>query len=270
MDKCFLSEIIDKSGIILNQYGKRKHYCGQKKILYISNYDIFSVISGCYTLIINERKYIAQAKDTFLLTPNCTFTIIANDDSVQLFYHFSVIYAGKKLSGNFDDFLLPHSFNFLIGLFKEYTDNCLKDDIFTQTAIKPILKLILIKMIFLNEKNYNCFAKSMSKIYSNQILDVLRYIHMNRGVSIKISCLAKMVGYNENYFSTYFKKNVGISISNYIDNVKMNVAKELLIEKKLLIKEVAMELGFSDQFIFSKKFKKHFGLPPNEFKKIDI
>ncbi len=95
MDINFFTELIDKSEIFLSRSGHGKHQKYRKETITFQDFDIFHTLSGNYTLIINNKKYTANPRDSFLMTPNSTLTLIANEDSEQLYYHFSVVYAGK-------------------------------------------------------------------------------------------------------------------------------------------------------------------------------
>ena len=124
-------------------------------------------------------------------------------------------------------------------------------------------------MLLSHSENFKEFSKGKQSATSSNIFNVIKYIHDNSGKQISCSELSELCGFNKSYFSRYFKKWTGISVSNYIENVTMKAAKHLLVEENLSVKAVAAELGFSDQFTFSKKFKKHFGVAPILFKKIN-
>ena len=67
------------------------------------------------------------------------------------------------------------------------------------------------------------------------------------------------------YLCRLFKKFGSQSPYQYLTLLKMNRAADMLLESKALIKEIAFEVGFSDQFHFSRTFKRIFGLSPTEF-----
>lgn len=67
-----------------------------------------------------------------------------------------------------------------------------------------------------------------------------------------------------------FKKETGFSPNQYFLMMKINSAKERLLRPNVSIKEIAYELGFSDQYYFSRLFKKKEGIPPKEFRKKNL
>ncbi|MEN6313034.1 MAG: AraC family transcriptional regulator [Clostridiaceae bacterium] len=271
MDRDLLAELIDKSEIILSPSGHGRHRKDTEVVRTLADYDFFYILSGSYALTINGREYAASPGDSYLLTPKSTFVLTANIDSEQLFYHFSVQYAGKmNLAGDFEDYRLSPAQSSLIKLFRECFEDCINGKTAAKAALKSVLKVILLEMVFTSEENLRKFTVSTQYSFNSRFLNVIKYIQANPCIPINNSFLAEMAGLNPCYFSRYFKKFAGISASDYIDNVKMNAAKQLLMDKKVSVKEAAIELGFSDQFVFSKKFKKHFSISPNEFKKMNI
>jgi AraC-like DNA-binding protein len=69
---------------------------------------------------------------------------------------------------------------------------------------------------------------------------------------------------NYDYANRIFKKHFGQSIINHRNRLRINTAKVLMLEKS--INEVAVSLGFSNQYYFSKCFKKYEGISPLEYK----
>ena len=53
-------------------------------------------------------------------------------------------------------------------------------------------------------------------------------------------------------------------LSNYLIRIKMEKARELLLERNLIVKEVAYQTGYTDQNYFSKVFKQYYGYPPTD------
>ncbi len=71
---------------------------------------------------------------------------------------------------------------------------------------------------------------------------------------------------SEAYFSYAFKKFAGISLMNYIMEVRVDKAKELLLSGDYKVKDIALQVGYTDQHYFTKVFKKLTGLSPIEYK----
>lgn len=67
------------------------------------------------------------------------------------------------------------------------------------------------------------------------------------------------------YLSRVFKEVTGYPIITYFNKMKIDKAKELFVEGNKKVKEVAYELGFTNEFYFSRIFKKIEGISPSEF-----
>ncbi len=91
------------------------------------------------------------------------------------------------------------------------------------------------------------------------------YITSNYGKRISVSSLARETGYSASFIHHRFKEDFGMSPAKYILARKMKTSRKMLLEGKS-VGETAGELGFYDQFHFSKVFKKYFGHPPSEFR----
>ena len=71
------------------------------------------------------------------------------------------------------------------------------------------------------------------------------------------------------YLGTLFHREVGMSFSTYIRNVRIDKAKELLCGTQLKLYEIAEKTGYSDPKYFSKVFREATGLTPAEYRKND-
>ena len=82
----------------------------------------------------------------------------------------------------------------------------------------------------------------------------------------KVAELAAMSGMSESHFSRMFKAAMGTSPIDWLRRERINQAKRRLIESDDAIKEIAQQVGYSDQFFFSKDFKKMTSLTPTQFR----
>ncbi len=90
------------------------------------------------------------------------------------------------------------------------------------------------------------------------------YITVHSHGLIKLEELAEGTGYTKEYLAKLFKKEMGISISDYILKVRVDEAKELLVTGRSC-GEVTHLLGFSSQSYFIRQFKKTTGMTPKLF-----
>ena len=83
-----------------------------------------------------------------------------------------------------------------------------------------------------------------------------------------MSELADMNHISEEHLSRSFKKEMGISITTHIGNIRVNKAAELLKSTSLSISDIAMYIGYSDNNYFVKVFKKRYGMTPSAYRSL--
>ena len=114
---------------------------------------------------------------------------------------------------------------------------------------------------------------AMNVIYCRQdgesvIDDVISYIDRFYAQPLTLEELAVQFGYNSGYLGRLFTKTTGCAFTYYLNECRIKKAKELLSEGKYKVYEVSQQVGYSDVDYFGRKFRKHAGLTPAEFKKI--
>lgn len=100
-----------------------------------------------------------------------------------------------------------------------------------------------------------------------EFLPTLEYIENNLDSTLANSELAALHSWHPTYFANRFSRALGISPRNYIINKRIEKARQLLWLGGRTISQVAQEVGFSDEFYFSRVFKKLTGLPPRRYHK---
>lgn len=75
---------------------------------------------------------------------------------------------------------------------------------------------------------------------------------------------------NASYLSCLFKKKTGVNISRYVNQVRVEAAKELLDTTTKCITEICFEVGFNDSNYFAKVFKQITAMTPKEYRNRQI
>lgn len=96
---------------------------------------------------------------------------------------------------------------------------------------------------------------------------IKQFIDDNMSRPLDITMIADYVHMSRNYVSSYFKKNTGMVLNEYILKVKMDQALHLLNNSTLKINQIALEVGFTDPKYFCKVFKKYTGITASDFRK---
>ncbi|MDF2924889.1 MAG: AraC family transcriptional regulator [Paenibacillaceae bacterium] len=108
---------------------------------------------------------------------------------------------------------------------------------------------------------------SGNHVYSH-IKICMDYIKKNYAEPLERETLAEIASLSPSYFSTVFKQVAGYTPTQYITNIRLDQAKQLLQNTGMTICEVARQVGFQDPLYFGRVFANHTGLPPREFRKI--
>ena len=107
-----------------------------------------------------------------------------------------------------------------------------------------------------------------AQTYSNDINNAIDYISAHLSAHLTISEIAKAVNLANSTLSSKFRREVGMSVGEYIDYRVILVAMQMLISSESTILEISNLLGFCDQFYFSRRFKKRYGVSPQHFRKM--
>lgn len=97
---------------------------------------------------------------------------------------------------------------------------------------------------------------------------IKKFLHENYLENISISEIAEKFGFSQAYLTRIYFKIEKTTPSKYQLTLRMNAAKKYLKDPSLTIAEIAALLNYSDQFAFSKAFKKHENISPMEYRKM--
>jgi two-component system response regulator YesN len=99
------------------------------------------------------------------------------------------------------------------------------------------------------------------------VIEVIKdYIDKNYCTEIRLSMFREKYFFSKEYLSKRFKQKYGVGIYEYALKLRMERAKELLMNDDLQIQEISERLGYSNNNYFSKAFKNYYGLSPTDFR----
>lgn len=100
----------------------------------------------------------------------------------------------------------------------------------------------------------------------DEIEKAIKFINSNYYKDINMAMVANYVSLNYYYFSSVFKEKTGMSFLDYLNKVRVEKAKELLVKTDLKIWEIAAKVGYKNPKHFARIFKELTGLTPNEYR----
>lgn len=195
-------------------------------------------------------------------TPNVVFTDIQMPvmDGIQLIKHlweYNKYIKCVILSGH-DNF--------------DYAQSAIEYGAFAY-LLKPVnldeLSNLLKKLEITLLSDHNILASELNhtSYSSDEIANLIKlYIENNYNKPIDLNVIADHFSFSPSYLTKIFVKHFNITPSKYIQNYRINIAKQLLGDYSLTINVVANLVGYTDQFHFSKSFKQVVGMSPTAFR----
>lgn len=138
------------------------------------------------------------------------------------------------------------------------------------TEINEIKDANQLKLWLLNyaKETIDLIAKKRINEADPIVFNAIEYINCNYEKELTLENVAQKVGVSTYYFSRLFKLKTRKNFVDFVSELRVAKAKELLKDPKRSIKEIAYETGFNSQIYFCKVFKKTVNLTPMEFREL--
>lgn len=107
-----------------------------------------------------------------------------------------------------------------------------------------------------------CHLEAPSTIAKHIQQHILEHLHED----LSLIKLAEMVFLHPNYLSRLFKRTLNVTLSEYVNEARMTLAKQLLKTSNMKIYEIAAPTGHESAAYFTRSFKKHTNLTPQEYR----
>lgn len=131
----------------------------------------------------------------------------------------------------------------------------------TLTETKRLLEELTEELSFRQQKQLN------ANIKNHLIQQALIYIRKNSAMALSLQSVSAAVGLSESYFSSLFSQTVHSTFSQYLNKVRIEKAKELLLDSNYRINEIAYQIGYQTEEHFHRVFRKFTGQTPKEFQR---
>jgi YesN/AraC family two-component response regulator len=128
-----------------------------------------------------------------------------------------------------------------------------------------VVKLLEIFASHLSELS-NQIVVQQENAESPMITRAKQYIRENQAEELSLGQVAKAVNASAFYFCKMFKKGTGINFTEYVCRVRIESAKNLLLNPNLRVSEIAYQVGFQSLTHFNRVFKKIVGEAPTEYR----
>jgi len=228
-------------------------------------------LEGKGTIELAGKKYLIDERDAFIIPGGKSHVYYADWERPWsiLWMHYAGVEAADYITTG-EKVTIENS-EAVKEIVKEFTllkDKVLGEDDGVNTsgrAISHIAALILDEISSAGVKHVKTTGRINSKTKK-----IIEWMKSELKHDIKLSEIAERFGTSETGLCTTFKRNTGKSPLDYFTSLRMQEAARLLLETDMLIYEVALELGYEDQYYFSRVFKKIIGESPRNYRKRGI
>lgn len=146
----------------------------------------------------------------------------------------------------------------------------LEEAYFHTRVLKPKQYEAMVRLLTIFAKHLAMVANQIVVQEQNaeppMITRAKEYIKANQGEDISLGDVAKSVNTSTFYFCKMFKKATGLNFTDYLSRIRIEKAKNLLLNPNLRISEIAFEVGFQSLTHFNRVFRKLVGQSPTEYR----
>lgn len=239
------------------------------------NYELCFLLEGKRNFFIDSELYIVESPSLFVLSP---FSLHKTEGGPYLrininlsknFFlekeQFLIDYFVSKRALSFDKVLAAKVSVMLEEIYK------LKDAYTKQqkALLQICIKALLCEIYRFRPKAVEPYAKIKKKNSHSSvvILNIINYINENYSQNLSLKKLSDMFFVSPNHISRLFKSSMGKTISEYILELRLNKAKQLLSTTNLTVSDISAKCAFCSVNYFEIVFKNYIGMSPTKYRK---
>lgn len=241
---------------------KIKREKGEQKSAKPRSYDALSIrLSGSALFKTESKKIKAEPGGVLYIPKNELYSQCTDGETILVIHFFNYSFNQKN------------SIDLLCVDDAEYIKNTVSEmyDIWKQQAPGFRYKCTALLYSLLYYLNIQSQKSEVNTALDKKLQSAVNYIHANyRTQNISIASLAKACAVSQTYFRKTFKEIYKATPLEFINNLKLEYASQLLQSKLYTISEASEKSGFNDSKYFSRLFKKRYGISPAKYKNTDL
>lgn len=244
---------------------------------FLRSHLLLIVINGSGMLEIDDKKGPLRSSKSYVLTPGTlvSVTLDRNDPAAMYSLSFDILKPAssvdyKDMDENFALFCrgnlsLSYSGEVESRNFQEVVNLA---GLLCEQAQHPKDRRPFRYQLLVHELLQAVFDQAVEESDSKHAIErTVEYMDSRFAEEMTRESLAGVAGMSEWYFAHLFKKQMGRSPMDYLNDVRMNKAKEKLLLSTDRVRDIAHTVGFTDEFYFSRRFKKIMGITPSEYQR---
>ena len=243
-------------GIILVVQGKKRVYFDQNAYEY--NPDNYLVLTlplpaECETIVENGEEMLSLIVDldiSVLSELVRVYDDFGQNNSADLINQNKGLYVSKTNEG--------------LACVLTRLSQCLQSDIETEALGKGLIRELFFHVLS-GLQAAPLFALVSHNTQLSRIDRVLKHLHGNFAGQLDVDKLAQMANMSTSTFHRNFKLVTASSPIQYVKKIRLNRAKELLLDQGIKVKQAAAHVGYESATQFSREFARYFGQSPSEY-----
>ena len=224
---------------------------------------------------IGGQEHVIRENTLLVIRPDDVHSFHHCSDQELLYINLGVRESALQtmlliLSKNLYDFLLKEPFvefelskttaTYFANIFDKFHTST-QDDNANEILLSTIFTSILRELL-------TCYNKSkQTKNYSPTVTEFIKHMRKPENLILSINDIIKNMNYSHCHIIRLFKKETGITPSQYFLKIKLNYARSLLETTNLSVLDIASTVGFSSLGHFTEVFKKEYSLPPANYRR---
>lgn len=258
-----------------------------KQFMHAHSYlQIWYVKSGNCVHYLNDTVHELQAGDIFVLPPDVPHKLeTEKNKNLELFCceFLEEFIVGESRSETYNEYLSPFMVNkedvkpyfSLEGTVVKEVETLFEKIIVEYNDKQPFFELNMradfLKLISIIIREYSKGDKGLESSGYNKhrkaTAEVIEYMNAHYNEKLYLNDICKIMLVSPTYFSCIFKQITGKTFVEQLNSIRVQKAKELMIDHNKTMGRIAMEVGFSDLAYFNRVFKKEVGVSPGKFRK---
>lgn len=218
-------------------------------------YELTFVLDGELTYIADGETYVLKKNDVILLPPDTVRLRPKKFDAIwYVSFNFTLL---PNVQLNLSKFIYKGISNDIKRMLSAFPQNYISISYnHSKEKLVCMAEYILFELLDFNTSNSN----------NEYVTNAIKYIDSHVNQKLSLQSISKVIGISKEYLANIFKKEMGCTVTCFINDRKMYLAKDIISTNEMSLNDLSNYLGFDSYSYFSKLFKHHFGLSPQEFK----
>ncbi len=270
----------------------RSSFKGWNAMRIMPEHQLILMLKGAGYILINGERYLAKADDLIYLPPQCSYGLLQPEKcpSIELLLvQFSYILVENRevdwiwdaaknfsvmnnpdLQWHIHTDYPPLPFSPVHKVVNLHKIQSLFLELYSLETVAPLAykwqeQFVLSQLLYETAKNFFFHQRNQNHIHL--INWVIKYFSEHYQENIHLDDIIASINISKSHFIRLFKQYTDCTPMEYLNHFRIEKAKELLAQTEFTVKEISTKTGFTDEFYFSRLFKKTIGISPLNYRK---